>query len=156
MAEPGTELRRRMLAFARSDGGVEGAGDDEVAELERYAGGRFPTVYRQYLGLFGRRSGELFRGTESGLSQPHRLRLREAAERLLERRPSGFRLPPGAFVFLMTQGYQFAYFPTDAGNDPPVFRYLEGDDRPHPLGGSLSEYLLRCVEECERRQAVPV
>lgn len=151
MADAEAELRQRLHDLARADEGVEGATAEEIAALEAYAGGRLPGVYRHYLSGFGRRAGELFRGTDSGLAQRHRLRLREPADRLVESSRAAFRLPPAAFVFLMTQGYQFAYFPTDAGDDPPVFRYHEGDALPAPLAASLSVYLLRCVEECERR-----
>jgi hypothetical protein len=34
-------------------------------------------------------------------------------------------MPPDAFVFWMHQGYQFCFFRTSDGDDPPVYYYLQ-------------------------------
>lgn len=153
MSDIASEIRQRLLSLLSSrEDELEGASDEEIVELESYAGGRFPAVYKQFLKCLGRSAGELLRGSEYAISQSLRLRLKEHAEELLRRSDASFVLPRKAFVFLMSQGYQFAFFNLDQGDDPCVYHYLEGDSTPKLLDPTLSGYLLRCIEACERRE----
>jgi hypothetical protein len=150
MADIASEIRQRLLALPSSSEQVlEGASDEEVEELEIYAGGKLPAVYKQFLKQLGRSAGELFRGSEYAVSQCFHLRLKEHAEELLRRSGASFILPQTAFVFLMSQGYQFAFFNLDQGDDPSVYHYFEDDRTPKLLGATLSGYFLRCIEACE-------
>ncbi len=47
----------------------------------------------------------------------------------------------------MHQGYQFLYFDCDAGHDPPVYLFLEGEDAPRQVFDSFSQWLSQCVED---------
>lgn len=146
------EIRQRLLALPSAGAyRLEGATDEDIVELEKYAGAKLPAVYEQFLKQLGRSAGELFRGSDYSVSQRFGLRLREHAEDLLRRTGASFALPRSAFVFLMHQGYQFTYFDLDQGDDPPVYYYLEGDLVPTLLDSTLSGYLLHCTEECECR-----
>lgn len=152
MSDIAVEIKRRLLALqADSEQDLEGARDEEIQELERYAGGCLPSVYKQFLKQLGRSAGELLRGSEYSVSQRFHLHLREHAEELLVRCKAPFVLPRTAFVFLMSQGYQFSFFHIDRGDDPGVYHYLEGDPTPSLLDASLSGYLRRCIEACEQR-----
>lgn len=147
-----SEIRRRLIALPESRGqDLEGASEEEIRQLEMYAGGRLPLVYKQFLRQLGRSAGELFRGSDYSVSQRFHLHLREHAEKLLMRSKAPFALATAAFVFLMSQGCQISFFYLDRGDDPSVYHYLEGDPVPRQLDATLSGYLLRCLEECERR-----
>jgi hypothetical protein len=152
VSDVGEEIRQRLLALpVTRPGDLEGATEDEARSLEEYAGGTLPLVYRQFLRHLGRSSGELFRGTECAIGQRSGLRLKRDAEQIARSGDPPFTLPPRAFVFLMSQGYQFSFFDAADGDDPPVYHYLEGEPRPKKLADSLSSYLRSSVEDCERR-----
>ena len=147
-----SEISQRLLALPEGSNQVlEGATEDEIRELEDFAGGRLPLTYKDFLTQLGRSAGELFRGTEYSVIQRFRLRLREHAERILARSKAPFTLPRTAFVFLLSPGSQFSFFNRDQGDDPSVYHYREGYQTPKQLNSTLSDYLLRCVEECEQR-----
>lgn len=153
MSDITSEIRQRLLALPSGrEQALEGARDEEIVELENYAGGRLPAVYKQFLKQLGRSAGEMLRGSEYAVSQRFHLRLKEHAEELLRRSGASFVLPRTAFVFLMSQGYQFAFFHLDQGDDPSVYYYLEGDSAPKLLDATLSGYFLRCIKACERRE----
>jgi SMI1-KNR4 cell-wall len=153
MTDIGSGIRQRLLALPSvGDQELAGASDEDITELENYAGGRLPAVYKQFLKQLGRSAGELFRGSEYALSQKFCLHLKEHAEELLKRKEASFTLPQSAFVFLMSQGYQFTFFNLDEGDDPTVYHYLEGNLTPKVLDAKLSQYLLRCIEACEQRE----
>jgi hypothetical protein len=93
----------------------------------------------------GRGAGQFFLGTD--MFFPTLLKLRDAAVEMLESEGASFSLSGTDFVFLMHQGYQFAYFDTAAGDDPPVSMYVEEDTEPSRLAESFSEWLLTSVDE---------
>lgn len=142
------ELKQRVEALsAGTEFQLEGASEEEIQELEAYAGGPLPDVYKLFLKEMGHSAGKMFRGTDYSLTQRARLRFRKRAEELLEK--TSYRLSQTAFVFLMSQGYQFSYFHIDQGDDPSVYHFLQGNAEPTLLDQSLSNYLLRCVEAYE-------
>lgn len=49
-----------------------------------------------------------------------------------------FTLPADAFVFSMHQGYEFNFFVICEGNDPPVYKYVEGGGPPVLVWDSFS------------------
>ncbi len=61
-------------------------------------------------------------------------------------------LPEDAFVFFMHQGYHFNFFRTSAGDDPPIYRYLEGTDlETFPSTYShFTDFLLQGVQDHAR------
>jgi SMI1-KNR4 cell-wall len=152
MVNPVSKIKRRLLALPNTGPlDLEGASEDEIRDLEKYAGGQLPAVYKQFLQQLGRSAGELFRGSDYSVGQQFHLHLKEHAEELLGRSKASFVLPAQAFVFLMSQGYQFAFFHIDQGDDPSVYHYLEGDQSPKQLDDTLSGYLLRSIDACEHR-----
>lgn len=95
----------------------------EVNRLEQECGLPLPAAYRAYLLIAGHEPPAAWVGSDCAAR--HLPTLRNAAGQLL--RESGQPpLPPGAFVFLMHQGYQFFFFVADGHtDDPPVYHYLE-------------------------------
>ncbi len=72
--------------------------------------------------------------------------LKEEAENLLEENGEDFVLPDGVFVFLMHQGYEFDFFSTKEGDDPPVYQYVEGNGSPVLTWKSFSAFLKNSIE----------
>jgi hypothetical protein len=122
--------------------GLEGvpASPEEVAALELQLGKRFPAAYKAFLLILGRDGGSDFMGSDCTIrSLPE---LRGWAEELLRECGSRETLPENAVVFLMHQGYFFAYFLVDEGtDDPPVFAYQEGDNAPVMKAETFSAWL---------------
>lgn len=112
----------------------------EVTELEKQLGLTFPTAYKAFLLLLGRDGGPDFKGSDCTIR--HLPALRKGAEELLRTSDSPFELPEKAVVFLMHQGYFFAYFVADlASADPPVFGYREYEPAPVRQAESFSAWL---------------
>jgi hypothetical protein len=112
----------RFVALRRLDGG--GCTEAEIAGLETSMSLRLPAAYKAYLLLAGGATPSVLTGSDCTL---HRLHSLQAGARELLRENGQPELPPGAFVFLMHQGYQFFFFVADGKNDdPPVFYYVEG------------------------------
>ena len=113
---------------------------EEVEALERKLGVAFPAAYKAFLLILGRDGGPDFVGSDCTIG--HVPKLREGAEELLQSCGSPFRLPESVVVFLMHQGYVFAYFIADGrSEDPPVFFYLEGDSAPVQKAETFSAWL---------------
>jgi SMI1-KNR4 cell-wall len=74
--------------------------------------------------------------------------LQEEAVALLNYNNEDFILPTDAFVFSMHQGYEFKYFKTSEGDDPPVYQYVEGNGHPPVMvWNSFSSYLTYCIAQ---------
>jgi hypothetical protein len=143
------EIVDRMAVLHGSEEEIQGANADEIGELEADAGGRLPRTYRRFLEVMGRSAGALLRGSDYSIAQDHRLRLRDSAQRIIDRSQSGWELPADAFVFLVHHGYQFLFFNLD-GDDPEVYRFTEADSEPKQIAGSLTEFFRLRIENHER------
>lgn len=100
---------------------------EEVERLEQWKGHRLPEAYREILLWMGRWGGGLLRGSECFYGD---LRyIQSEARELLAENQFPEALPEDAFVFFMHQGCQFNFFRLDEGDDPPVYRYLEGTEQ---------------------------
>jgi SMI1-KNR4 cell-wall len=96
---------------------------EEIEELERWRGHRFPEVYREFLLWMGHSGGDFLAGSDCFYTSLKDLQ--SAAQELLEEDTFPGRLPDNAFVFFMHQGYQFDFFYLNDEVDPPVHWYLE-------------------------------
>jgi hypothetical protein len=94
----------------------------EVQSLERHLGLTLPPAYKEYLLWIGHGAGRLLRGTDCFYADI--FDLRTWAEQLLNEDGFPQKLPEDAIVFSMHQGYQFSFFRTSEGDDPPVYYYL--------------------------------
>ena len=124
--------------------------EEEVYTLEQKAHRSLPRAYKEFLLTMGKGAGDLLAGSDFSYRQLDRLQ-EVAAEMLVE---DGFplKLPEDAFVFFMHQGYQFNFFHTSAGDDPPVYRYLEETDlETFPLIYShFTDFLLQELQDHAR------
>jgi hypothetical protein len=135
-------VERMMAGRLGSQEQFVGCSEEEIRQVEAAAGGTLPATYRSFLATLGRSAGEFMRGTD--FLFPRLLSLRQLAESLL--RQCGQRcLRPEEFVFMSHQGYQFLFFDRLAGDDPPVFLFLEGDPEPRQVFSEFSGWLTGCV-----------
>lgn len=104
---------------------IRGCSIEQIQEIETKFKLTLPPIYKNYLSVMGQKSGDFLRGSD--FWYPELLTLREGAEILLREDNSPLKLPDSVFVFGMHQGYQFFYFDTTVGDDPPVFHYMEGE-----------------------------
>ncbi len=123
--------------------------EEEVALLEQQTHLSLPRAYREFLLTMGKGAGTLLRGSDWVYSDLPTLR--EVAPEILEEDHYSHPLPEDAFVFFMHQGYQFRFFRTSEGDDPPVYRYVEERDRNREtflcIAEHFTEYLLNAVRD---------
>ena len=120
---------------------------EEVEELERWCGHRFPAAYREFLLWMGRSGGGLL-GAFDCFSRNLK-DLPTYAQELLEEDQFVGQLPENAFIFLMYLGFQFNFFYFNDGDDPPIYWYSE--EIPTVVSftllyASFSEFLLTELE----------
>ena len=118
---------------------------EEVDSLEKFFGVQLPKTYKSFLTCIGKQSGKLFIGTNCFYDDL--LGLRTAAESLLKENEESFILPEDSFVFSMHQGYEFMFFLTKAGEDPPIFQYVEGQGSPQIAGSCFTNFLWESIEQ---------
>lgn len=130
-----------------SHGDLCGCSPQEVREVETVFGVTLPGFYARFLQKMGRNAGSFLKG--SSVFYPELFKLRGYVEELLRETGAEFRLSERDFVFYVHQGYQFAYFQVDAGDDPPVWCFEEGWEAPIEKWASLSAFLLAVA--CDER-----
>mgnify|MGYP001545582906 CR=1 FL=1 len=134
--------------------------EEQVETLEGQIGRRLPGCYREFLltmgidtlpdrsrpGWYGYSgfTGETVFYENLFDMQPY------LAEQILEdgRNDLCEQLKDTTFLFYMSQGYMFAFFDLEEGDNPPVYGYIEeyeGDDFPK-LTDSLVEFYERYLE----------
>ena len=103
---------------------LEGCREDEIQAFKDYLGVHdLPGEYLEFLRQMGKGAGPFMEG--SSVFYDEIFDLNRSAELLL--RENNFRtLPDQSVVFWMHQGYQFAFFKLDEGDNPPIYFYYEG------------------------------
>jgi hypothetical protein len=101
-------------------GDTEGIAPSEVAAIEATYGVKLPGAYKEFLGLFGRKSGYLLSSylmTVKNLASN-----RETVEFDLKHTIHNnlFRIESNMFFFAQWQGSVY-YFECDKGDDPPIY-----------------------------------
>lgn len=124
--------------------------EEEVSILEQKIGRFLPAAYREFLLWMGRGTGGLFQGSECLYWDV--IPLQKAAADLMQEDEFSGPFPEDAFVLLMHQGYQFHFFRTSEGDDPPVYHYLEGQEESSMklVYSHFSDFLLAMVENHAR------
>ncbi len=116
--------------------------EEEVAHLEEATHLSLPQTYREFLRTMGKDADLFLMGSD--FMYPQLLNLQEVAREILIEDAFPQSLPEDAFVFFMHQGYQFGFFRTSEGDDPPVYWYVEQKEHeafrcPYP---QFTEFLL--------------
>lgn len=139
------ELIRKSLiesGLAHSEE-IRGCTETEVEQLQTRLAVRFPKVYRDFLLQMGYSAGRLFIGSD--VFYPRTGNLRTWADEMLRESECHLTPPEDAVFFLAHQGYVFFFFRTSEGDDPPVYRILEGEEKPQKMKDHLSVFLLDSV-----------
>ena len=120
---------------------VRGGTPRMLAEIEEAIGRELPPAFKAYFYMHQSVKGEEVTDAK------HAIELQEEARELLKESGSEFQLPASSFVFAAYEGHLFFYFPLDGTEDPPVFRYFEGDAIPKPYLGSFSAWVYMEAEK---------
>lgn len=118
---------------------IRGASLEDITALETATEQNLPAQYREFLLGIGRGAGDFLQGTDIFLSALDGLK--DEAISLLQENDEDVKLADDAFVFSMHQGYEFTYFNTSEGDDPPVYQYVEGNGPPVLTWNSFSDFL---------------
>jgi hypothetical protein len=134
------DMARRIEQFAPL-AAAEARGENDLQNMEMYFGVRLPAAVRAFPTLGG---GRTYRRLPGLTTDCARLRLyRETAECLLRDSRADHRLASSDVVFWAPQDYQFFFFSCENGDDPPVFRFVEGELRPREVAPSFTEWIER-------------
>jgi hypothetical protein len=138
-------LRENIIAngFA-DDETLEGCTPAEILSIETQLGIALPDVYRTFLKEMGKCTGDFLSGID--VTYPAILSFKETAQRLL-RYANASPLSSTAFVFALHQDYQFMFFDTTKGDDPPIFHYREKDVKSRQLYDSYSNWLRASLDD---------
>ena len=131
-------LEEQLIEGVASLDEVVGCTAEEIALIELTYKRRLPEVYKAFLAKMGRSAGKLFEDTEA--YYPALLGFRARAEELLLAEEGRLSLPDDAIVFLLHQGYVFAFF-SGSDDDPIVQFYEEGTGEISTYGKRLSDIL---------------
>jgi len=123
----------------------EGCTNAEIRELEHEQDVTLPGAYRTYLGRMGKACGTFLRGSDR--RYPRLRSLTDGLQSLMAESDADHHLSADAFAFLGHQSYQYLYFETTAGENPPVYHYLENDPEPERVADSFTEWLLGAVDD---------
>ena len=147
MSDPIAAHRARFeqLRLARA-GTLRGFSEEEVAKVERALGVTFPAAYRSYVRWAGRRAGCLmhdhcFRWQLNVVEKDRVLTLRSDAPE---------EMPEGHFLFSEHQGYAYASFPLDAGDDPPVWTNYRDELVFELAYDRFTDFLSAQIDEADR------
>lgn len=112
-----------IIAFLyKRENFLQHCSDRDINKLESKYNIKLPAVYKDFLIEMGRGADEFMLG--SSYSYEKLFSMQDSAKELLEE--NNFRqLPLNSFVFWMHQGYQFAFFLLDDGDDPPIYHFDE-------------------------------
>ncbi len=116
--------------------------EDDIKETEKRFNVRLPAVYKNFLRLIGRNSGNFLQ--DGSWHYPFEFCLPGAMD-LLEENESSFKMPDGAFVFIYRSNF-FMYFQTGGSDDPPVYIFLDGKKEPELFFDSFTDWFKTVVE----------
>lgn len=141
---------KKNLEFLKNTGlasnaTIIGCNKTEIAEVKEQWSQKLPLAYLEFLQTMGKEAGRLFVGSE--IFYPECLELRESAVELLSEFDKEDVLPDDAIVFSMHQGYQFLFFKSSEGDDPPVYHYSEGKDYFTKIRDSFSYYIYCSIQD---------
>lgn len=126
-------------------GGPDGCSESEISEIEQEVAVSLPAAYVLFLEEMGRSAGDFLRGDD--LFYPEMIGLTGDARECMTEADCAAMLADSDFVFAGHHDYVYLYFNTEAGDDPPVYRYIEGEDKPEKVFESFSEWVKSSVED---------
>lgn len=145
-----TEVGRFMLdsGIATADS-FRGCTDAEITQLEHQLSVCLPVALAECLREMGHACGRLTDGDHFGIEA-----FKDARKVALEitTEDSPWRLPDNVIPFLQHQGYEFLFVYANAGDDPPVWLYIETEPEPKQWGLSFTTWLREtAIDAVERK-----
>ena len=139
--------KMRQHGMEREGSEIRGCSAQEITRIENRFQLKLPETYKLFLKAMGKGTGEFL--TDCSVTYPFIICWHDTAERLFKEQDLKFQ--SSAFVFLERNAEQVLFFDTADGNDdPPIFRYLEGDAEPVEVCKSFTEWFnTTCREEIE-------
>lgn len=125
--------------------GVRGCSDAAIEEIERAEDVSLPDAYVAFLEEMGESAGDFLRGDD--LFYPQMIGLTDDARQLLAESGSSIELGNSEFVFAGHQDYSYLYFDTEAGEDPAVYRVVEGNEDVQRVFDAFSKWVESSVED---------
>ena len=138
-------IKRLKESSIVEDGNITGCAKDEISEIEQKAGVDLPTAYVMFLEEMGQSAGDFQRGDD--LFYPDMIGLQSAMQEIIAEKNSSVELTGSDFVFAGHHGYVYLLFDTQNGEDPPVYRYIEGNDELEQVFEGFSEWLESSIED---------
>ncbi len=120
---------------------------EEIAFFEKQHQLILPLAYKEFLLIMGKKSGDLFSGSDVEFSILAELQLE--ANEILER-SIGKKLNPDEFVIFIHLNYSILFFSLLAGDDPPVYLFIEPEESPNIRMEykSFSDYIFFQLDNC--------
>lgn len=105
---------------------LSGCSEKQIIKIEEFYNIKLPAIYIEFLLIMGKNAGKFMRGSSAFYNEI--FDIRDGSIELLYE--NDFKeLPDNTFVFWMHQGYQFAFFYLNQGDNPPVYYYFEGETK---------------------------
>lgn len=120
--------------------------EEEVKLLEKSLACTLPSAYKEFLQWMGHGAGMFLAGTD--IFYEHIFKIQGWAKESLVETNFPKPLPDDAVVFMMHQGYQFMFFRTPDGDNPPIYYYHEAYhfDSFELKYPNLDEFLLASID----------
>lgn len=119
---------------------------EEIEFLEEKLNCALPGAYKEFLQWMGHGAGMFLAGTD--IFYEYILKIQAWAKESLVETNFPKPLPDDAVVFMMHQGYQFMFFRTSDGENPPIYYYHEAYhfDSFELKYPNLDEFLLAIID----------
>lgn len=138
--DPKLLIKRLVDADVVAEGAITGCSNSEIAEIESHFKLNLPQTYKQFLAYFGKNHDSFL--NDLLMTYPFLIQERQQADDLLEKYQ--VQIPAKAFIFMIGD-YQLYFFDTEAGDDPPVLFYTEGESV-RQLSEHFSEWIDEAVD----------
>jgi hypothetical protein len=116
-----------------------GCSEVEIEQLERRLSLPLPAAMLECLRRLGHACGHLMDGDKFGLSAFEEAR--EVAQEITAKPHSPWRLPDRVIPFVQHHGYEFLFVHGSAGDDPPVWLYVETEPTAREVRPSFTAWL---------------
>jgi hypothetical protein len=114
--------------------GTAGCSEADIADIESRSNVKLPVAYRDFLLALGRSSEDFF--SDVSFVYPTIRDDQKSITNIL----GTFKLPASAYVF-MVRNDLILFFDIKDGDDPPVYRYVQGDQATEKAADTFSEFL---------------
>jgi len=138
-------LRRLADSVLVGESGLDGCAASRIDSLEKRYDVTLPEVYRRFLSELGESAGEFLPGDDLCCSDV--IDLTDEVREWLDGSDVAATITDSEFVFVGHHDYVYLYFDTADGPDPPVYRYVAGDDTSEQVFESFSAWVESTVED---------